>query len=33
MDDGKSAPGVEYLDTGRIYATSVGGEPIMLAGP
>jgi uncharacterized cupin superfamily protein len=24
---------VEYLDTGKVYATSVGGEPIMLARP
>jgi uncharacterized cupin superfamily protein len=24
---------VEYLDTGKIYATSVGGEPILLARP
>jgi uncharacterized cupin superfamily protein len=24
---------VEYLDTGKIYATSVGDEPIMLARP
>jgi uncharacterized cupin superfamily protein len=24
---------VEYLDTGKIYATSIGGQPIMLARP
>jgi len=24
---------VDYLDTGKVYATSVGGEPIMFARP
>jgi uncharacterized cupin superfamily protein len=24
---------VEYLDTGKVFATSVGGDPIMLARP